>query len=81
MAYFCEAVDGLNLKKLFQISTDGPSVNKIFSKELKVKLRVAYVDGTALLDLVSCGLHSVHNAYKTSMKKNDWKIVEFLTHQ
>ncbi len=70
LASFCEAADGLDLKKLLQVSMDSPNVNKKFSKELNIGLPETDVNGLVLL-LDLCGLHTVHNAYKTSMKKND----------
>ena len=75
---FSEATNGLDLKKLLQVSMDGPNVNLKFIQELKAEQRKANVDGPVLLDLGSCGLHTVHNGYKRAMKKNDWKIMQFL---
>lgn len=53
-------------------------MNKKFLKDLVVELKEDDVDAPLPLNLGSCGLHSLHNAYKKAMKKNNWKIIEFL---
>lgn len=35
-------------------------------------------DVPKLLELGSSGLHIIHGAFKTGMKKNEWNIIEFL---
>lgn len=77
---FLEATDGINLKKILQVSMDGPKVNIKFLRELNAELNGEKGPGEQknLLSLGSCGLHTVHNAYKKAMKTNEWKILEFL---
>ena len=31
-----------------------------------------------LLNMGSCGLHTIHNAYKAGIKSTEWDVVEFL---
>ena len=68
----------LNLRKLLQVSSDSPRVNLKFLKDLQSKFLDEDVDRPILLNLGTCGLHHVHNAYKKAMKKTNWKIMEFL---
>ena len=49
---------------------DGPNVNKKFIKELQAELCEADIDRPLSLDIGTCGLHTVHNAYKTAMKRS-----------
>lgn len=78
MRSFLEASKGLSLTKLLQVSMDGPNVNKKFLQDLKSKLKEEHGDGSILLNLGSCGLHTIHNSYKKAMKKTGWDIVSFL---
>lgn len=62
----------LKLKKLLQVSMDGPNVNWKFLKLLKED------DDVNLIDLGSCGLHVVHGAFQSGHKAAKWTINEFL---
>jgi len=75
---FEEGTKDLNLRKLLQLSMDGPNVNLKFFKELKALLLEEDADRPVLLNIGTCGIHHVHNAYKKSMKKSGWKVMEFL---
>lgn len=59
LAAFKEGISGLKTNKLLQISMDGPNVNWAFLREIKKQLTER-----ELLELGSCGLHSVHGAFK-----------------
>ena len=54
---------GLKPAEMVQISMDGPSVNWKFYKLIKEKLSNDY--DTKVLNVGSCGLHTVHNSFKT----------------
>ncbi|GBM88594.1 hypothetical protein AVEN_197640-1 [Araneus ventricosus] len=60
-----------------QISMDGPNVNLKFLKDFKADLNTDS-DDKKLLDLGSCGLHTLHCAFKSSMQETGWNIVPFL---
>lgn len=75
----CFEEDPSSLKKIIQISMDGPNVNwrvmKNFSEEIREMRGSPDYD---LINIGSCGLHVVHNSFKEGMKKAGWKIDEFL---
>ncbi|KAK7866216.1 hypothetical protein R5R35_004043 [Gryllus longicercus] len=56
---------------------DGPNVNLKLLSDLNAELRTSF-GGLQLLQLGSCSLHVVHNAFKTGMSKTSWEIVPFL---
>lgn len=74
---FQDSTSPLNLKKLLQISMDGPNVNKKFFKELSASIREG-PDDPEILNIGSCGLHAVSLAFKTGVKATEWNIMEFL---
>lgn len=74
---FLNEVQDLNLTKLLQISMDGPNVNVKFIRDLKDYLKETF-SGPVLLNVGSCSLHSVNNAFKAGMKATKWNVVEFL---
>lgn len=65
------------IKKLIQLSMDGPNVNLKLLKDLCAELREGQ-DGKGLLNIGSCGLHTVHGAFKLGIRKLEWGVVEFL---
>lgn len=67
----------LNMKNLLQVSMDGPNVNIKFLRDLKEELKHD-PNSPILLDIGSCGLHNLHNAFKAAMKATTWDIVKFL---
>lgn len=72
-------VQGFDVSRILQISMDGPNVNWSFYKLLKNDITTIHgPDTPQLLELGSCGLHVVHGAFKTGIKKTDWNIIEFL---
>jgi len=57
----------LYIKRMLQVSMDGPNVNLKFLRELKMYLKTETVaDDPELLDIGTCSLHVVHGAYKTA---------------
>jgi len=67
---------GFDLKKVLQFSMDGPNVNwkvsRLFTKEMR-----ADSDSSQLLELGSCGLHVVNNAFKVGKKNTEWELFSF----
>lgn len=55
------ALSNLGWKKMLQLSMDGPNVN--FKTLRLLKEKEHDVDSPQLLDLGSCGLHTVHCAF------------------
>lgn len=76
---FLTGIDGLDVNKILQISMDGPNVNKKFFNNLKSYLKDnGNVNSPVILDLGSCGLHTVHNAFRAGIKATKWDIVSYL---
>lgn len=75
---FLKSLNDLNLRKLLQVSMDGPNVNLKFLKLLKNHLSSETGRCIELLDMGSCGLHVVHNAFKTSFEFFQWNVKKFL---
>lgn len=46
--------------------------------ELNAELKEVKGPTFNLLNIGSCGLHVIHNAFKNGMKKTDWRIDDFL---
>ncbi|XP_062554102.1 uncharacterized protein LOC134219395 [Armigeres subalbatus] len=67
------------MKKIVQISMDGPNVNWKLLKDLSAELRDLRSSSTfEVLNIGSCGLHVVHNAFKSGAQKTLWNIDDFL---
>lgn len=62
---------------MLQLSMDGPNVNFKTLRLLKEE-KEHDVDSPQLLDLGSCGLHTVHCAFKAGVNATPWAIIEFL---
>lgn len=76
---FLAGIDGLDVTKILQISMDGPNVNKKFFNNLKSYLKDnGDANSPVILDLGSCGLHTVHNAFRAGIKATKWNVVPFL---
>lgn len=63
--------------KILQISSDGPNVNLKFLKDIQESVAFKSND-KRLIDLGTCGLHVINNAFKTSFKESNWKLDEYL---
>ena len=65
-------MEELSEDKLVQLSMDGPSVN--------VKLLQVVQDGRKdkglphLLDIGTCGVHTLHGSFKTGIEKSEWEM-------
>ena len=75
---FLENCGTINLNKLIQVSMDGPTVNWSFYDKLMTEIGVSTSD-KHLIDIGSCGLHIVHNAFQTGFEATTWNIKSFLT--
>lgn len=65
------------LQKMIQVSMDGPNVNFKFLRNLREYLSED-PNNNKLLDLGSCGLHTLHCAFKAGIRATEWQIIEFL---
>lgn len=73
---FLNMLKNVNLRKLLQVSMDGPNVNFKFLRLLKQYLNDNESTTPVLVELGSCGIHTVHNCFKCSFKI--WDIKKFL---
>ena len=53
-----------NLRQILQLSMDGPNVNKKIHADLQKEIE-DNTCGTRMLDVGTCGLHTLHNAFKS----------------
>lgn len=56
---------------------DGPRVNFKFLKDFKEQKKEEKPDGSQILNIGSCGLHTIRNAYKKAMVKTEWNLESF----
>ena len=70
---FEEATEQLDLKKLIQISMDGPNVNWKLLDSI-AEDRSSNEQYPILLNVGSCSLHIVHGAFRNGMKQTNWGI-------
>ena len=61
---------------MYQISTDGPSVNLKFFKEI-VQVRQGNMVHS-LIDVGSCSAHIVNGSFKTGAEKTGWNLKALL---
>jgi hypothetical protein len=73
---FEEKVANFGFRKLLQLSMDGPNVNWAFHKLIQDKLDLEY--DVSLLEVGSCGLHTVHNSFRKGYETCGWEISDFL---
>ncbi|GBN82071.1 hypothetical protein AVEN_48726-1 [Araneus ventricosus] len=77
LAVFQEATKPLNLKKLLQVSMSDPNANFKFFKELTSCIKEGPED-PEILNMGSCGLHSVNLAFRTGAKCTNWKTFDLM---
>lgn len=77
MKNLTEALVSFPMSKIVQLSMDGPNVNwslfHKFQQHMKNDFQVQ------CLDTGSCGLHTVHNAYKGGMHATGWPVDTYLS--
>ena len=69
-------MEGLDQKKLFQISMDGPKVNHKFYEDIIAKCKENLFH--TLVNLGTCSLHSDHGAIKTGAEKVPWNTKKII---
>ena len=75
--HYYEFTKNLKLDSFFllHLGMDGPSVNNAFQEKLFDELHVK--EGTSFLNLGTCCLHKVHNAYQTALKELKFDFDQF----
>ena len=69
---FNNATNKLRLNEMLQISMDGPNVNHSFHESMNSQLKADF--NCSLLNVGSCGIHKVHNAFQTAVHNSHWKL-------
>ena len=77
VSHFKEVLCELDMKDLIQISMDGPAVNIKFHEIMQHVIRQEYAH--SLIDIVSCGLHILHNALKKGADATQWDMASILS--
>ncbi|CAI6352627.1 unnamed protein product [Macrosiphum euphorbiae] len=72
------ALKNFDLNKMIHLSMDGPYVNIKVLKTLQMELANMPNINTVMLDLGTCGIHTLHNSFKVAMQTSKWEIIEFL---
>lgn len=72
------ALKNFDLNKMIHLSMDGPYVNIKVLNTLKMELANMPNINTVMLDLGTCGIHTLHNSFKVAMQTSKWEIIEFL---
>lgn len=76
LGHYSEAVKDLDSSKTWQIGMDGPNVNVSFHN--KVVQQRKQSDLPCLLDIGTCGLHTIHRAFQTGAKGTEWNLDQYL---
>ena len=71
-----EAVKDLDEKKLVQISMDGPNVSLKMLQNINEECTANEFHN--LISIGSCGLHTLHGAFRTGAEVTDWSIKKIL---
>ena len=72
-----QAISSLDKNKILQISSDGPNVNLAFLKIVDSSRKDDELD--PLIDIGTCGLHTLHRSFQHGENATDWKIKKLLS--
>ena len=73
---FNESLKVLDANKLIQVGMDGPDVNIKLLKMIQAER--SENEQHQLIDIGSCGLHTIHNAFKTGAGSTGWGMKKIL---
>lgn len=73
LEHFKHLTEELDLSNLLQISMDGPNVNHKFYRDFQIQVLAECTD-KQLIDIGTCSLHSVHNAFRNAFFETNWNI-------
>ena len=74
--HFSSAIMKLNSNKIYQISMDRPSVNLKFLEKVQKDRRDN--EQHELINIGSCGLHTIHGAFKGGAESTGWNLKQTL---
>ena len=69
----------IDVTKVVQMSMDVPNVNWKLHRLLMEHVAAADVHAPKLLDVGSCSLHVLHNAFKAGAKALEWETSDILS--
>ena len=75
MFKFC--MTGLSDERMLQVSMDGPNVNKLFLSMLNEERKNNEL--SMLIDIGTCGLHTINNSLQTGAKATDWNLKKLMS--
>lgn len=73
---FMAATSQLDQSKLLQVGSDGPNVNLKFLELLHQKRQ--FLELIAVVNVGTCGLHTVHGSIKAGIKECGWELDKIL---
>lgn len=76
---FLDTTTELKLRKVIQLSMDGPNVNWAFNNLLKEHLCDSDPECPTFVPTGSCGLHIVHGALQAGHNATDWNVNSILS--
>ena len=74
---FKSCMTGLNDEKMLQVSMDGPNANKAFLSMLNEERQTN--ESSTLIDIGTCGLHTINRSLQMSAKATDWNLKKLLS--
>jgi hypothetical protein len=73
---FSSGISDIDKSKILQVSSDGPNVNLLFLNNLTEQRKEEELD--PLIDIGTCGLHTIHGSLKAGAKASDWGLNNIL---
>ena len=73
---FDSGLEGIDKNNILQVTFDGPNVNWAFFEKLKKQRTESELSD--LVDIGSCNLHSIHNAFGVGVNATDWDIKKLM---
>ena len=73
---FLSGASEIDKAKILQVSSDSPNVNLLFLKNFSEQRQEEELN--PLIDIVTCGLHTIHGGLKAGAKASNWKINDAL---
>ena len=73
---FLSGISDIDKSKILQVSSDGPNVNLLFLFNLTEQRKEEELD--PLIDIGTCGLHTIHGSLKAGAKASGWELNNLL---
>ena len=76
LEHFNSCVESIEKNKILQVFSDGPNVTLSFLKTPDEHRRDDELN--LLIDIGTCGLHTIHNSFKHGENESNWNIKKLL---